>query len=149
MLRWFFCNHFLAATLAAFCIVLAGTVYAQNTAGQQPVPLPAPVPAPVDQPYAGTIALSVDLTNVNDRVLNVREAVPVKPGELTLLYPEWLPGTHSPSNPVVNLAGLIITANGKRISWLRDPVNMYSFHIDAPQGATSLDIDFQFVAPLD
>jgi len=71
------------------------SVYGQNSAGPQPVPLPPPIPAPVDAPYAGTISLSVDLTNVNARVLSVRETIPVKPGELTLLYPQWLPGTHS------------------------------------------------------
>jgi hypothetical protein len=148
MPRWFFCNHFFAATLAAFCIVLTGTVYAQNTAGPQPVPLPAPVPAPVDQPYSGTISLSVDLTNVNDRVLNVREAIPVKPGEITLLYPQWLPGTHSPSNSVGNLAGLIITANGKGVPWVRDRVNMWAFHIDVPKGASMLELTFQYLAPV-
>jgi len=123
-------------------------VYGQNTAGPQPVPLPAPVPAPVDQPYAGTISLSVDLTNVNDRVLNVREAIPVKPGEITLLYPQWLPGTHSPSNPVGNLAGLVITANGKGIPWVRDRVNMWAFHIDVPKGASTLELAFQYLAPV-
>jgi len=148
MPRWFFCNHFFAATLAAFCIVLTSTVYAQNAAGPQPVPLPALVPAPVDQPYAGTISLSVDLTNVNDRVLNVREAIPVKPGEITLLYPQWLPGTHSPSNPVVNLAGLIITANGKSVPWVRDRVNIWAFHIDVPKGASMLELTFQYLAPV-
>ena len=148
MPRWFFCNYFFAATLAAFCIVLTGTVYAQNTAGPQPVPLPAPVPAPVDQPYSGTISLSVDLTNVNDRVLNVREAIPVKPGEITLLYPQWLPGTHSPSNSVGNLAGLIITANGKGVPWVRDRVNMWAFHIDVPKGASMLELTFQYLAPV-
>ncbi len=56
----------------------------------------------------------VDITNVNDRIFNVHETIPVKAGKMTLLYPEWLPGTHSPSNPVESLAGLVITANGKR-----------------------------------
>src|SRR6185437_11725208 len=74
------------------------TMWAQNAAGPQPVPAPSAVPAPVDQPYTGTISLSVDLMNVNDRVLNVRETIPVKSGDITLLYPQWLPGTHSPSN---------------------------------------------------
>src|SRR5215469_3826534 len=104
MPRWFFCNHFFAVVLPAFFIVLGSSMYPQSATGPQPAPLPAPVPAPVDQPYAGTISLSVDLTNVNDRVLNVREIIPVKPGEITLLYPQWLPGTHSPSNQVANMA---------------------------------------------
>jgi predicted metalloprotease with PDZ domain len=145
MPRWFFCSHFLAAV---FCIVLTSTLYAQNAAGPQPVPLPPPIPAPIDQPYAGTISLSVDLTNVNDRVLNVRETIPAKSGEITLLYPEWLPGTHSPSNPVVSLAGLVIMANGKRVGWMRDRVSMCAFHLDVPKGANTLELTFQYLAPV-
>ncbi len=138
-----------AALLAAVCIALTTSVFAQDSPGPQPAPLPPPIVAPADTPYPGTISLVVDLTNVNDRVLNVQETIPVKAGELVLLYPEWLPGTHSPSNPIANLAGLVITANGKRIEWVRDRVNMYAFHIDVPQGATTLDVNFQYLAPID
>jgi predicted metalloprotease with PDZ domain len=108
-----------------------------------------PIVAPADTPYPGTISLSVDVTNIRDRVLQVRETIPVKGREITLLYPEWLPGTHSPSNPVAALAGLVITANGKRIPWERDRVNMYAFHIDVPQDVSSLDVNFQYVGPID
>jgi len=104
---------------------------------------------PVDTPYPGTISLLVDLTNVTDRVLNVQEKIPIKGHDITLLYPEWLPGTHSPSNPVSELAGLVVTANGKRIAWVRDRVDMYAFHVDVPQDATMLEISFQYLAPLD
>jgi predicted metalloprotease with PDZ domain len=126
------------------------TVDAQNSPGPQPVPLPPPIVAPVDTPYpGGTISLLVDVTNVTDRVLNVQEKIPIKGREITLLYPEWLPGTHSPSNPVSALAGLVITANGKRIAWVRDRVNMYAFHVEAPQDANTLELSFQYLAPLD
>jgi predicted metalloprotease with PDZ domain len=82
-------------------------------------------------------------------VFSVHETIPIKDRHTTLLYPEWLPGTHSPSNPAAELAGLVVTAGGKRIPWLRDPVNVYAFHVEAPQGAKSVDVDFQFLAPLD
>jgi len=147
MPRRFFCNYFSAAAIA-FCLVLTSTSYAQNATGPQPAPLPPPVPAPVDQPYPGTISLSVDLTNVNGRVLNVRETIPIKSGEIILLYPEWLPGTHSPSNPVLNLAGLVIMANGKRIPWVRDRVNMWAFHVDVPKGTSAIELAFQYLAPV-
>jgi predicted metalloprotease with PDZ domain len=124
-------------------------VQAQNSPGPQPVPLPPPIIAPADTPYPGTISLLVDVTNLTDRVLNVQETIPVKGRDITLLYPEWLPGTHSPSNPVGALAGLVVTANGKRIPWVRDRVNMYAFHVELPQDATKLDINFQFLASLD
>ncbi len=79
----------------------------------------------------------------------MHETIPVKAGKITLLYPEWLPGTHSPSNAVLEMAGLVITANGKRVDWVRDRVNMYAFHIDVPPGATALEVNFQYLAPID
>jgi predicted metalloprotease with PDZ domain len=134
---------------AAVCITLIATASAQHSPGPQPVLLSPAIVAPADTPYPGTISLLVDFANITDRVLNVHETIPIKTRDLTLLYPEWLPGTHSPSNPVAAVAGLVVTANGKRIPWLRDPVNMYAFHIEAPKEATSLDIDFHFLAPMD
>jgi predicted metalloprotease with PDZ domain len=145
MLRNFCCSTLVAAV---FCIALTTSIYSQTSAGPQPVPLPAPVPAPVDRAYGGTISLSVDLTNVNDRILGVHESIPVKPGEMTLLYPEWLPGTHSPSNAVASLAGLEIFAGGKRVPWTRDRVNMWAFHLDVPKGVNALELNFQYLAPL-
>lgn len=138
-----------AAVFAALCIALTATAYAQNSPGPQPVPLPPPIVAPADTPYPGTISLLVDATNITDRILSVHETIPIKGRDITLLYPEWLPGTHSPSNPASELAGLIVTANGKRIPWVRDRVDMYAFHVEAPKDATMLDINFQYLAPQD
>lgn len=138
-----------AAVFAALCIALTATAHAQNSPGPQPVPLPPPIVAPADTPYPGTISLLVDATNITDRILSVHETIPIKGRDITLLYPEWLPGTHSPSNPASELAGLIVTANGKRIPWVRDRVDMYAFHVEAPKDATMLDIHFQYLAPQD
>lgn len=138
-----------AAVFAALCIALTATAHAQNSPGPQPVPLPPPIVAPADTPYPGTISLLVDATNITDRILSVHETIPIKGRDITLLYPEWLPGTHSPSNPASELAGLIVTANGKRIPWVRDRVDMYAFHVEAPKDATMLDINFQYLAPQD
>ncbi|HUO17618.1 MAG TPA: peptidase M61 [Verrucomicrobiae bacterium] len=143
----FSCTYALAALFALSCL-LSGSASAQKSPGPQPAPLPPPIAAPLDQPFAGTISLSVDLTNVNDRILNVRETIPAMPGEMTLLYPQWLPGTHSPSNAVADLAGLVITADGKRIPWMRDRVDMWAFHVDVPKGATALELSFQYLAPV-
>src|SRR5208282_4766817 len=134
---------------AVLCAVLTAPTQAQNSSGPQPVPLPPPIVAPVDTPYPGTISLLVDVSNVSDRVVNVQETIPLKGSDITLLYPEWLPGTHSPSNPVEELAGLVITANGKRVPWVRDSVDMHAFHVNAPQDAKALEVNFQFLAPMD
>ncbi len=137
------------ALLAALGLALTTAAYAQKSAGPMPAPLPPPIAAPVDTPYSGTLSLNVDLTNINDRILNVHETIPVKGRQVTLLYPEWLPGTHSPSNPIGEMAGLVVTAGGNRVPWVRDRVNMYAFHVDVPAGATALDVNFQFLAPID
>ena len=145
----FFHRRGAAAVFAAVCIALTTTGHAQSSPGPQPVPLPPPIVAPADTPYPGTILLLVDVTNVTGRVLNVQETIPIKGRDITLLYPEWLPGTHSPSNPVEQLASLVVMANGKRIPWVRDRVNMYAFHVEVPEDTTTLDISFQYLAPLD
>ena len=82
------------------------------------------------------------------RIVQVHEIVPVPAsGPMVLLYPKWLPGTHSPTGPLDQLAGLIITANGQRVEWTRDPVHVYAFHVDVPAGASSLDLHYQFLTP--
>lgn len=90
----------------------------------------------------------MDVTDVQRRVINVAEAIPVESGKLTLLYPEWIPGNHSPTGPIAKLAGLVITANGKRLHWVRDRVNVYAFHVPIPPGAHRVDVRFQYLAPL-
>jgi predicted metalloprotease with PDZ domain len=92
------------------------------------------------------VRLRVDATDVTRRVIHVQMNVPAKPGPLSLLYPEWIPGEHGPTGPVVNLVGLKITAAGAPVPWRRDSVNMFEFHVDVPAGASSLDVAFDFLA---
>ena len=137
----------LAAFLAAV-FVLPSFAAAQAAAGPEPAPMPPPIAAPADTPYPGTISLLVNLTNMTDRVATVHESIPAKTGELTLLYPEWIPGNHSPTGPIEKLAGLVVTANGQTIPWERDRVNVYAFHVDVPKGVTSIDVDFDYLSAI-
>ena len=107
----------------------------------------ADVPAPQDVPYQGTLKINVDATDVARRVFRVQEVIPAQPGPLTLLYPQWLPGNHSPSGPVDKLAGLKVTANGKTLPWKRDTLNVYAFHVDVPEGASSVEVSFEYLSP--
>jgi predicted metalloprotease with PDZ domain len=134
------------AALASFSFSFAAD--AQSAAGPEPVPMPPPIAAPVDTPYPGTISLNVDITNTTDRVAAVHESIPVRAGKLTLLYPEWIPGNHSPTGPIENLADLVITANGQTVAWERDRVDMYAFHVEVPAGVTSLDIEFIYLSAI-
>lgn len=105
--------------------------------------------APVDAPYPGTITLEVDATDLSHRVFQVRERIPVQSGPLTLLFPKWLPGNHADYGRVEKVAGLIITGNGQRIEWKRDPLDVYAFKLDVPAGVATLEVEFQFLSPTD
>jgi predicted metalloprotease with PDZ domain len=109
----------------------------------------ASIPVPVDQPYPGTIVLDVDATDLSQQVFRMRMRLPVKPGPLTLLYPQWIPANHGPSGPLTQLAGLKFTANGKPVEWTRDPVEVFAFHLTVPEGATTLEAEYQYLSPLD
>jgi len=136
------------ATLVLALSIGCAPTYAQKIREPEPAPLPPPIVAPLDRPYPGTIGLLVDVTDIQRRVVNVREMVPVESGDLTLLYPKWIPGNHSPTGPISKLAGLVITADGKRITWVRDRVDVYAFHLTVPSGVKTLDVEFQYLAPL-
>ena len=98
-------------------------------------------------PAQNTVRLRVDATDAPRRLFHVQMTMPAKPGPLTLLYPEWIPGEHGPTGPIVNMVGLKIQGGGHTIPWRRDSVNMYAFHIDVPSGASSLDVTFDFISP--
>jgi predicted metalloprotease with PDZ domain len=103
-------------------------------------------PPPKDTRYPGTIQIAVDASDTAQGIFRVHEVVPVRAGELTLLYPQWIPGNHSPSGPIDMLAGLMLEANGKPVSWQRDDYDVYAFHVDVPRGVSSLDVDFQYLS---
>ncbi len=140
-----------AATVAL--AALAGPAGAQMGSPTQPPPQPLPYPATIAEPRdvaaPGVVKLAVDATDLDHRIFRVRESVPARPGPMTLLYPQWLPGNHSPTGPIDALAGLVISAGGQRLEWTRDPVQMYAFHVDVPAGATQLDLEFQYLSPVE
>jgi len=93
------------------------------------------------------IALTVDTTQTPLKILHVRETIPVQPGPLTIYYPKWIPGDHAPSGPIANLTGLKFEANGKVVPWRRDLLDVYTFHVDVPAGATELDARYDYLEP--
>jgi len=107
------------------------------------------VPPPQDTPYAGTIAIHVDASDTVQGIFRVHETLPVAAGALTLLYPQWIPGDHSPTGPIANFAGLKVSVGGKPLAWTRDTFNVYAFHVDVPAGASSIDVDFQYLSSRD
>lgn len=143
--RLFLCVVLVVLALSAST---AGAATAQ--AGSEPIaaPIPPALPAPLDRPFHGTIELAVKATDTDHQVFSIHETIPVQaPGDTVLLYPEWETASHAPTATVAELTGLAISIDGKAIDWRRDPVNMHAFHIDVPKEASSITLDFQFLAP--
>lgn len=142
----------LLALVVGFYFLATTNLHSQqvkNPPQPQPVPMPPPIAAPVDRPYVGPIQLDVALTNLTDRVVHVHERIPVERGakELVLLYPQWLPGNHSPTGPISRLAGIVTNIDGKQVQWVRDQINVYAFHVPLSSGAQSVDLEFDYLSP--
>src|SRR5258708_5351109 len=73
--------------------------------------------------------VDVDARELHRQLLHARLEIPAEPGELTLLYPKWIPGTHAPGGPIANVAGLRLeTIDGHAISWRRDELDPFQIH---------------------
>lgn len=129
----------LSVALFSLCLLLPGALPPVAFA-QVPVPL-------ADHDFPGTIQLAVDATDLSRRVYQVRERIPVQAGPLKLWYPQWIPGNHAPTGPINQFAGLVITGNGQRIEWRRDPLDVYAFVLEVPAGVDTLEIEFQWLSP--
>ncbi|HEU0066949.1 MAG TPA: peptidase M61 [Sphingomonas sp.] len=135
---------------AFFLLSAAVPALAQVPAGNsapQPVPIVDTIPAARDIPFPGTMTIDVDATDTERGIFKVRQTIPVPhSGAMTLLFPKWIPGGHTPRGEIEKLAGLVVRANGRVLPWTRDTVDVYAFHIDVPAGAKTLAVDFQFLS---
>ncbi|WP_315761979.1 peptidase M61 [Sphingomonas sp. Y38-1Y] len=136
--------------LAFAALLLASSAAAlaqQGNSMPQPLPFEETIPAPRDVDYPGVIRLDVDATDVDRAIWRVKETIPVaQAGRMTLLMPAWLPGNHAPRGQIEKLAGLTIRAGNRVLPWKRDPVDVYAFHIDVPEGVRSVEASFQFLS---
>ncbi len=108
-----------------------------------------PLPPVRDTAYPGVITVDVDATDLDHKIFKVKQTVPVKAGPLTLLYPRWIPGHHSPTGAVQQIAALKISAGGKPVDWLRNTLDTHAFQVEVPSGASALEIEFQYLSPID
>jgi predicted metalloprotease with PDZ domain len=132
-------------SMAIFSVVSAGA--AQASPGPTPIAPGASIAAPKDRAYAGEIRLKVDASDLERRIVHVHESLSGVGPETVLLYPKWLPGTHAPEGTIDRLAGIRISANGAPVSWSRDPVDVFAFHVHPGPGVKSIDIDFDYLSP--
>ncbi len=96
---------------------------------------------------APQVSLFVDATEAPRKIFHARMTIPAKPGSLTLYYPKWIPGEHGPTGPIQDLAGLKFTANGKSLSWRRDLLDGWTFHVEVPAGVSSVEAALDFISP--
>lgn len=102
----------------------------------------------LDCSAAEPISIRVDATSAPRNVLHAELVLPVEAGPLTLLYPKYIPGEHGPTGPIANLAGLVFKADGNQLAWHRDPVDMWTIHVQVPEGVTRLTMALDFLAPV-
>jgi predicted metalloprotease with PDZ domain len=95
------------------------------------------------------IALAVDARDISRRILHAKLQIPASPGPLTLLYPKWIPGEHSPTGPITDLVGLKMSAGGQPIAWRRDPVETCIFHLEVPAGASNVEVTLDYLLASD
>lgn len=93
--------------------------------------------------------LGVDATDAPRKVFHAKLTIPATPGDFVLLYPKWIPGEHGPTGPVVDTAGIYFRAGGRTLTWHRDSVDMYAFHVDVPQGVSSIEAVLDYLTPVE
>jgi predicted metalloprotease with PDZ domain len=126
---------------------LLAAAAAPASPGPQPVAKVAPLPVPQDRAFPGLITLSVDLRDVDRRIVRVHERITGLRANPILLYPQWLPGTHAPEGPIDRVAGIRVSVDGAPAAWVRDPVNVFAFRIPGAAPAQAVDIDFEYLSP--
>ena len=96
---------------------------------------------------APTIILSVDASDAPRKMFHAQLRIPAKPGTLTLYYPKWIPGEHGPTGPITDLTGLKFTANGKTLTWRRDLLDGFTFHVEVPAGESEVTANLDYASP--
>src|SRR4051812_29874303 len=136
-----------AALITSLLVTSAAVPALAENSKPQPVPWVNTIPDARDIPYPGTITLDIDATDTKRGIFTTKETIPVaEAGDMVLLFPKWLPGTHSPTGQLDKVVGLHIRTGGKELAWTRDPVDVFAYHITVPRGAKTIDVDLQFAS---
>jgi len=89
-------------------------------------------------PQRTSIQIVADLSDAPRKLFHAEIDLPVTGGPLTLTTPEWIPGHHMPTTAVSQITGVAFTANGQTLPWRRDDVDLFQFHLNVPQGVTTI-----------
>jgi len=96
---------------------------------------------------AADLSVRVDARDVAARRVHTDITLAVKPGPLTLVYPQWIPGEHGPTGPIQSMIGMQIKAHGEPLIWSRDPYEMFAFRVTVPDGVDHLQISIDSGLP--
>src|ERR1700680_1880184 len=92
--------------------------------------------------------LELDATQAPTGVLHSHLIIPATAGTLTLAYPKWIPGEHSPGGPLSQVIRLSFSANGKPLTWNRADLDIFVFHVEVPPGVSQIQADLDFACVL-
>jgi predicted metalloprotease with PDZ domain len=98
---------------------------------------------------AQAIRLHVDLTDAPRNVYHAHLQIPVHAGEISLVFPKFIPGNHRPSGPIGALTGIRMEAAGHPLLWQRDPIESYEFHVSVPKGVDTLEVALDAITTQD
>ncbi len=98
---------------------------------------------------AQAIRLHVDLTDAPRNIYHAHLEIPAHAGEMSLVFPKFIPGNHRPSGPIGALTGIRMEAGGSPLSWQRDSVDSYEFHVSVPAGATTIEVALDAITTQD
>ena len=84
------------------------------------------------------IQITADLSDAPRKLFHADIDLPVSAGTLSLTTPKWIPGTHRPWAGVSDITGVVFTANGQPLTWRRDDVDMFEFHVMVPAGVSTI-----------
>ncbi len=96
---------------------------------------------------AADLSVRVDARDIAARRVHTDITLAVKPGPLTLVYPQWIPGEHGPTGPIQSMIGMEIKAHGVPLIWSRDPYEMFAFRVTVPDGVDHLQISIDSGLP--
>ncbi|MGC8520650.1 MAG: hypothetical protein ACP5PN_02165 [Steroidobacteraceae bacterium] len=124
---------------SAFAAAALGLCVCAGAAGLIPEPNANAVPYATK---ADPEILVLDASTAGRGFATSTMQIPVRPGPFTFVYPQWIPGYHAPHGPLADVSQIKVSADGKPLTWRRDKVDMYAFHVTVPQGVHTIKVQF-------
>src|SRR6202158_2575122 len=97
---------------------------------------------------APRISVALDASDAPRKIFHAQLTIPVVAGTLTLYSPKWIPGEHAPSGPVIDLAGLKFTGNGRLLKWRRALDDNWTVLVEVPAGVQEVHASLDFLSPV-